>query len=107
MATFDSAGLRKGVLIPIVYIMIRTPSAAESRYRLATLDSLKKKFEQKEKPTTSTYEGKCDRSGCHVSVKIEKTSGGYGLLGGILCESDSENYSVLCIGCSDTIKASD
>ena len=86
--------------------MTIAPSTAESRYCIVTIDSLKKIFEQNQNPPTYTYEGKCDRCGCHVIVKIDKTSGGYGLLGGILCESNPENYLVLCIGCSDIVKAS-
>ena len=86
--------------------MIRKLSVAESRYSTITLDTLNKIFERNENSTTYTCEDKCDRCGCHVSVKIEKTSGGYGLLGGILCESDPGNYLVLCVGCSDIIKAS-
>lgn len=86
--------------------MIRTLPATESGYCMVTLESLKKIFEQNDNPTTYTYQGKCNMCGCHVSVRIEKTSGGYGLIGGLLYESYPENYFVLCLGCSEKITAS-
>lgn len=86
--------------------MIRTRSATDYRYRIVSLESLKRIFEQHKNPAAYTYQGHCGRCGCHVSVKIEETSGGYGLLGGILYESDPENYFVLCVRCSEKVKAS-
>ena len=86
--------------------MVKTLSDADCRYRIITVESLKKIFEKNKDPDTYTYQGNCDRCGCRVSVKIDKTSGGFGLHGGALYESDPENYFVLCIGCSEKMKAS-
>jgi hypothetical protein len=60
---------------------------------------LKKMFEAHPGKSTITINGKCSDCGSNVTVVVELTSGGYGLLGGILDKSSSENYSIKCIDC--------
>ena len=64
-----------------------------------TLESLDRIFEQNKNPATFTHRGRCGICGCSVKIEITKTSGGYGLLGGMLYEPDTENYISLCVGC--------
>ena len=75
-----------------------------------TLASLNRFFEQNKNPATCTYRDRCNICGCLVKIEITKTSGGYGLLGGMLYEPDTENYISLCVGCyekSGKLMASD
>lgn len=60
---------------------------------------LKKTFETRPGKTTMTINGKCADCGRSVTVVVESTSGGYGLLGGILDKASSENFSITCIDC--------
>jgi hypothetical protein len=69
-----------------------------------TLESLNRIFEQSKNPATYIYHDKCDICGCSVKIEITKTSGGYGLIGGILYEQDPENINALCIGCHTKFK---
>jgi ribosomal protein S27E len=62
-------------------------------------DVLKKIFKAHPGKSTITVNGKCSDCGNTVIVIVELTSGGYGLLGGILDKSSSENYSITCIDC--------
>ena len=70
-------------------------------------ESLKRLFEQNNNPEICTHRGKCYICGCSVRIEIAKTSGGYGLLGGILYEPDHENYIALCVGCYEKNGASE
>ena len=45
------------------------------------------------------YSSECNKCGCKIKIKIEKTSGGFGLLGGILHESESKELHAECIDC--------
>jgi hypothetical protein len=67
--------------------------------KLISADSLNQIFDQNKEPGTCTYRGKCGICGCLVQIEIDKTSGGYGLLGGILYETDPEGYIGICINC--------
>lgn len=46
-----------------------------------------------------SYEGICRSCGYNVEVEITKTIDGYGLLGGVLYESNRNNFSILCGHC--------
>ena len=63
------------------------------------IDSLNKIFERNKHPKTCTYRGDCNICGCSLKIEIAKTSGGYGLNGGVLYEPDPERYVALCIDC--------
>jgi len=45
------------------------------------------------------YSSRCHNCGHETEVSITKTSGGYGLLGGILYEYSTEKIRVLCSAC--------
>jgi hypothetical protein len=60
---------------------------------------LKKIFEAHPGKSTMTINGKCADCGCSVTVVVESTSGGYGLLGGILDKTSFENFSITCLDC--------
>jgi hypothetical protein len=62
-------------------------------------EMLKKIFEAHPGKSTITINGKCSDCGRYVTVVVELTSGGYGLLGGVLDKTSSENYSITCIDC--------
>lgn len=66
---------------------------------LIKLDSLNRMFDQKQNPETITYKDRCYSCGCSVEIEISKTSGGFGLLGGVLYEIGSEEYDAICVGC--------
>jgi hypothetical protein len=46
-----------------------------------------------------SYEGACHNCGHDVEVEITKTVGGYGLLGGVLYESNPNKFLLLCGRC--------
>ena len=65
----------------------------------AMKEVLKKIFEANPGKSKITISGKCSDCGRHVIVSVEPTSGGFGLLGGILDKSPSGNYAIMCIDC--------
>ena len=50
-----------------------------------------------------SYHENCHDCYCDVEVNITKTSGGYGLQGGVLCETNPQNIYVLCLNCCEVI----
>jgi hypothetical protein len=60
---------------------------------------LKKIFKAHPGRSTITINGKCSDCGRSVTVVVKPTSGGYGLMGGILNTSSPGNYSIKCIDC--------
>lgn len=71
------------------------------------IESLNKLFERNNNPNTFTFRGKCQTCGISTKIEISKTSGGYGLLGGVLYESDPENHIALCARCYEKYGKSD
>jgi hypothetical protein len=63
------------------------------------IDVLRKIFEANPEKSTITINGKCSDCERKVIVEIKPTSGGYGLLGGILVKCSTENYSITCPEC--------
>ena len=63
------------------------------------VESLNKIFEQHNNANGFRYEGKCHKCDCDTQVEITKTSGGYGLQGGVLYESNTRNILILCSKC--------
>ena len=63
------------------------------------VESLDRIFEQHNTANHFSYQGKCHNCGCNVEVEITKTSCGYGLQGGVLCESNPEDILVCCLDC--------
>lgn len=60
---------------------------------------LRKLFEANPEKSTIAINGKCSDCGRKVIVEIIPTSGGYGLLGGILAKCSPEKYSITCPEC--------
>ena len=60
---------------------------------------LKKIFKSHPGKSTITISGKCSSCSRHVIIVVETTSGGFGLRGGILDKSSSEDYAITCIDC--------
>jgi hypothetical protein len=71
--------------------------------KLVGVDSLNRMFEQNENSNHLTYQDQCDQCGCVVKVNITKTSGGYGFQGGVLYETDPQNFFVLCPNCYEEL----
>ena len=67
--------------------------------KIVGVDSLNRMFEQNDNPNQFSYQDRCHQCGCVVKIKITKTSGGYGLQGGALCETDAQIFFVLCPNC--------
>ena len=44
---------------------------------------------------------RCVGCGQSINVKVQKTSGGYGFLGGIILEQDGGKLLAKCCGCND------
>jgi len=63
------------------------------------IDVLRKIFEANPEKSTITINGKCSDCGRKVIVEIKRTSGGYGLQGGILVKCSPEKYSITCLEC--------
>jgi hypothetical protein len=62
-------------------------------------ESLNRIFERYNNANAFRYEGKCHKCDCDTKVEITKTAGGYGLQGGVLYESNMQNFLILCSGC--------
>jgi len=65
------------------------------------VESLNRMFAQRKNPTTITYRDTCHICGSLTKIEISKTSGGYGLLGGIVYEPEPDTVFVLCVGCHE------
>ena len=63
------------------------------------IEVLRNIFEANPEKSTITINGKCSDCERKVTVEIKPTSGGYGLLGGILVKRSPENYSITCPEC--------
>ena len=63
------------------------------------IDELRKIFEANPEKSTITINGKCSDCELKVIVEIKPTSGGYGLLGGIIAKCSPENHSITCPEC--------
>lgn len=66
---------------------------------LITVKLLNEMSEHNNSAQYFTYRGQCYYCGRDVEVEITKTSGGYGLQGGVLCGSKPEGIFVCCIDC--------
>ena len=82
------------MIIPLSDIRI-TPRS------IIRIESLNRLFERNDNPHTYTYRGKCQTCGSSTNIEISKTSGGYGLLGGVLYETGLDNLIALCARCYD------
>lgn len=63
------------------------------------INVLRKIFEANPDKSTITISGKCSSCNRKVIVDIKPTSGGYGLLGGMLVKCPPEKYCITCPEC--------
>ena len=63
------------------------------------IETLNRIAEANHKATHFSYGCKCHNCGYDFDIEITKTSGGYGLLGGVLYEPNPQNLVALCLAC--------
>ena len=63
------------------------------------VEMLKKMFEGKPGGSTTTLKGNCSDCGCETIIEITATSGGFGLVGGVLFECSPDGYLMRCSAC--------
>jgi hypothetical protein len=75
---------------------MRLPTAQP---RMIEVESINTIFDQHNVTRHYHYNGICLNCHCYVEVEITKTSGGYGLNGGVLYESNPDKFLVQCFNC--------
>ena len=68
---------------------------------IVKVESLDIMFEQSTSSKPLSFEGTCHNCGYDVVVELTKTSGGYGLLGGVLYEPDPDHIILVCDRCHE------
>lgn len=63
------------------------------------IETLKKMAEQNNNANYFSHRCQCHNCGCDVEIKITKTSGGYGLQGGVLYQPNAWDLLALRAGC--------
>ena len=49
------------------------------------------------------YRNQCQHCGCGIEVIITKTSGGYGLEGGAICQNNLQKFFGICTDCYEEL----
>ena len=60
------------------------------KLRLVSLDTLKRIFADNGPASPVVMQRTCNECGCDVKIELHRTSGGFGLQGGILLERDQQ-----------------
>jgi hypothetical protein len=68
-----------------------------------SLNTLLILFEQMEGEKSIIHMADCFKCGCKVKIRIDRTSGGFGLLGGILYESEQNKLYAKCLDCHQSL----
>ena len=63
------------------------------------IEILRKMFKANPEKSTIVLKDKCSDCGCNTIIEITPTSGGYGLQGGVLFKSSTDNYIAKCPDC--------
>jgi Zn finger protein HypA/HybF involved in hydrogenase expression len=63
------------------------------------IEILRKMFKANPEKSTIVLKDKCSDCGCNTIIEITHTSGGYGLQGGVLFKSSTDNYIAKCPDC--------
>jgi len=63
------------------------------------IEILRKMFVGNPEKSTLKLKEKCSDCGCETTLEITKTSGGFGLQGGVLFKSSIDKYIVKCPAC--------
>ena len=66
------------------------------------IEILKKMFKANPEKSTIVLKDKCSDCGCNTIIEITPTSGGYGLQGGVLFKTSTDNYIAKCPDCHAT-----
>jgi Zn finger protein HypA/HybF involved in hydrogenase expression len=66
------------------------------------IEILRKIFEANPEKSKIVLKKKCSDCGCDTIIEITPTSGGYGLQGGVLVKSSTDNFIVKCPDCHET-----
>lgn len=73
-----------------------------SVFAIISLDTLNRLFEGKSEGEVLIFPGsRCVGCGKSVDVTIQKTSGGYGFLNGILSEPSQGEFMAMCDNCKE------
>ena len=70
--------------------------------RLVRLNTLQKLFESNSPKSPVFIRKKCSLCGCNVDIELHKTSGGFGLQGGILLEFGDRTMAQ-CLKCYEKL----
>ena len=74
-------------------------SASRNKTKLIGVKSLEQLFKQNNLGIQHSIQDVCDHCGSDVEIIITKTSGGFGIKGGVLYESNPEKFCSLCPNC--------
>ncbi|MGD8338563.1 MAG: hypothetical protein PVJ29_15845 [Desulfobacterales bacterium] len=66
---------------------------------IISIESIIEMLNKNNDPNNCIYRDQCLNCGCEVEIKIAKTSGGYGLKGGVLYEQNPKGVWALCDDC--------
>jgi len=67
------------------------------------IEILRKMFEANPEKSTIILNEKCSDCGCEIIIEIITTSGGFGLLGGVLFKSSNDKYIAKCPPCYESL----
>ena len=68
-----------------------------------SLNSLRILFKRMGGDKSIIHMADCSKCGCKLKIKIDRTSGGFGLLGGILYESEPNKLYAECLDCNKSL----
>ncbi|PNX50578.1 MAG: hypothetical protein BV456_06250 [Thermoplasmata archaeon M8B2D] len=63
------------------------------------IEILRKMFEDHPDKSTIVLKEKCSDCGCDTIIEITSTSGGFGLMGGVLFKYSKDKYTAKCPAC--------
>jgi Zn finger protein HypA/HybF involved in hydrogenase expression len=63
------------------------------------IEILRKMFEANPEKSKIVLKEKCSDCGCETIIEITTTSGGFGLMGGVLFKSSNDKYTAQCPTC--------
>ena len=66
------------------------------------IEILRKMFDANPEKSIIGLKDKCSDCGCETILEITTTSGGFGLQGGVLFKSSTDNYIAKCPDCNET-----
>ncbi len=69
----------------------------------ASLNSLQILFERMGGEKSIVHMADCFKCGCKVKIRIDRTSWGFGLLGGVLYESETNELFAQCLDCHQSL----